>query len=150
MIHATKTLEFRLSLIFSTATTILFFTLVKRFYAPFYSNIIYNLGNNASTIVTISVTLSGFFLTALSILTVFKDSQKIRMVKTGGHYEDIPEFLLLTTISFFSLFVTSLFYILTGGSWMILEAILVFLLSTSTVMSLIALIIIGYTIDYTT
>jgi hypothetical protein len=145
MIHATKTWEFRISLIISIVATIMFFTLVKQFYPSCYSKVIYNLGNNAPTIVTVSVTLSGFFLTALSIMTVFKDSQKIKMVKTGGHYEDIPGFLLLTTISFFLLFTTSLLYLLIGIKEII--ELLLFFLFMSITTSVIAFIIIGYAID---
>ena len=148
MFHVIKTIEAKV--LFSLSIVILFIL-----YGPisFYDHhitmsIVLGIWKNLALMETISATLTGFFITALSIFIVFPDNQKIRMIKSAGHYEDIPGFLFLSATLFFLLLIASLISILSGLYTYVYSGILLFLLISSLFSSIISILIIGYLLDY--
>ena len=148
MFHALKTLEAKISFIISLLIVILFVGVLNHFYHGYYIGILDSLLGNIKLIATISATLAGFFITAISILIALPDRHKIGLIKKAGHFEDFPGFILLSAIYLFLSMIISFVNIILGISNYVYMGVLLFLLSESAINSGLSMIILANLIDY--
>lgn len=148
MFHAIKTLEYKISFVFSLLIAILFAEVLNHFYHGYYIGISDSLLGSIKLIATISATLAGFFVTTISILIALPEKQPIRLIKKAGHFEDFPGFILLSAIYLFLSLIASFINIILGISNYVYMGVLLFLLSGSAINSGFSMIILASLIDY--
>ncbi len=149
MFHAITTIEAKVSFAISSFIAILFVVAINHYDHYFYFSIANGLLANIKLIATISATLAGFFITALSILLILPERPALNLIKKAGHFEDFPGFMLLSAIYFFLIMLFAFVNIISGFYNYLYLAILLFLLSGSIINSIISITILGSIVDYT-
>lgn len=102
-----KIRELRNDFITSVATVVLLF-----FVDAFFINLNFifdNIYNSFEAIMSIGATMTGFLITALTILLVFPENSRIRFLKTHPTFTHIFDAYILAISLFVSMFVMSFF-----------------------------------------
>ena len=148
MFHVLKTREVKVSFLISILVTILFVVVLNHLNHANYVKISDGMLENIKLIATISGTLAGFFITALSILLVLPERQTLSLIKKAGHFEDFPGFMLLCAVYFFLTMLVAFVYIISGYSNYLYITILSFLISGAILNSALSMIILAFLVDY--
>ena len=148
MFHVLKTLEAKISFAISIIISISFVVVVNNLDHNYYIETSSALLENTKLIATISATLAGFFITALSILLILPERPKLSLIKKAGHFEDFPGFILLSAVYFFITMLVAFIYIISSFNNYVYIAILLFLISSSVLNSILSMIILAYIVDY--
>ena len=107
LVTSIKTYEF--GIISSISLVVTYFSISNVILSKSYTtSLMAGLFNHLSIIITVSVTMIGFFLTVFSIILFMKNGERFRVIKENGNFEVIPSFFALTTISFFLLMLLSI------------------------------------------
>ena len=100
IMHIFKVRELRNDFIISSIISGVFFIIVYYFNLNF---IFYNIYDNLGVIITIGITMAGFLITSLTILSVFSENSRIRFIKNHPTYKYIFYAFILSIILFVSM-----------------------------------------------
>ena len=99
-----KVKELKNDFIISTIVSIIFFIIIYYFNLHF---IFHNIYDSLEVIITISITITGFLITSLTILLVFPENSRIKFIKKHKGYKYIFYAFILSIILFVTVSILS-------------------------------------------
>ena len=137
-----NTIEFRTVFIVSFVVFLLLYvgsTEDRDAFSPVFKSV----SGHLTLLISVSVTLAGFFLTTLSIVLVFPETRGIQQIKKSGNFHLIPKLMISTVLMMFFLFLFGLVGVFLNLSGDIFVSVLIFLIVSSFGFGIVSIIVLA-------